>query len=68
MLVTPTGAPARKSRTSISVDDQASGGVITPLPGIEIRDGNVPVQVQLWAIEGTVDARRFSHFTPPFCR
>jgi hypothetical protein len=68
ILVTPTGAPTRKSRTSVSVDDQASGGVLAPLPGIEIHSRNVPIHVQFWAIEGTADARWLSHSTPPFRR
>ena len=64
MLVTSTVAPARKSRTAVSVDDQASGGVIAPLPGIEVRGRDVPVHVQLWAIEGTAHAWWPSHFIP----
>jgi hypothetical protein len=43
ILVTPTAAPTRCAWTSISMDDQASGGVIAPLPGIEICGRDVPV-------------------------
>jgi hypothetical protein len=68
MVVTPAGAPARKSRTAVSVDDQASGGVIAPFPGIEVRGRDVHVHVQLWAIEGTADAWWLCHFTPRFRR
>jgi hypothetical protein len=64
MLVTSTIAPARKSRTTVSMDDQASGGVIAPLPEIEVRCRDVPVHVQLWAIEGTAHAWWPSHFIP----
>ena len=46
------------------MDDQASGGVIAPLPGIEVRGRDVPVHVQLWAIEGTAHAWWPSHFIP----